>query len=128
MRTGRALAALALLLAIPIQASCAGLLGIDNEGLVSAVGDLCQCPALQKIDGCAGTLGGRLDMASDDALAAWLQTYHARCEQTCDEVLTCLGAVPTCSVGSCSINEECCQVDGPGTRKCDKDTGKCEPR
>jgi hypothetical protein len=112
-----ALAACGLAVPLVIQASCVAVFGVDVEKLRNAVQDMCACDQLKAVETCESTLSKRLDGAGEAARTAWLAKYDEQCT-TCGGALTCLSAVPTCSLDKCKLSEECCQVSDAGEVKC----------
>lgn len=122
MTSRRALLALALVglaAPLPIQASCVSIVGVDLATHVSAVHDMCLCEQLGDLGKpakCEATLNARFDGVGSIDSTAWLAKYTHDCTE-CDGVLACLAQSPTCVLGKCTIDEECCQVDGSPTKK-----------
>jgi hypothetical protein len=113
--------ALSFVLVLGALSSCASLIGADEE-VADAAAELCKCvddPALAQALGppaaCASELSRRLENARDDVRADWLEHYAAVCSGKCktstDDALwkSCFYVAPTCSLGPCFNDAECCQ-------------------
>lgn len=125
MKARRALAALALLaLAFTAQASCASVLGIDEDSVDNVVVEMCKCPVLAGVSGCESELTARLDDGAPATREAWLARYRdERCDK-CENMLTCLSTKPTCSIDKCVRDEVCCPADGASKGVCEN--GACK--
>ena len=128
MKTRRALAALALLgLAFTAQASCASVLGIDEDSLDNVVVEMCKCPGLAGVNSCESTLGDRLDDGAPATREAWLARYRdERCDK-CENMLKCLSTKPTCTIDECVRDEVCCPAAGASKGVCVEGSCKREP-
>lgn len=119
MKSRRALALLTVAFAAFVaQASCVSVFGVDDEGLRDVFADMCKCAELQPLADCEKTLGDRFASAGSTTRADWLARYESEDCGNCTNVLTCLSATPTCSVSTCGLAEECCQV-GDTKATCD---------
>jgi hypothetical protein len=119
----RTLAFLLAVGALGVATSCANLIGADEE-VANAAAELCKCvpddPMLAQALGppaaCASELSRRLEAAREDVRAAWLDHYASvcagRCKTDTDPALwkQCFYQSPTCSLGSCFNDAECCGV------------------
>jgi hypothetical protein len=119
VKTGRALAALALLaLAFTAQASCASVLGIDEDSLDNVVIEMCKCPGLAGVSDCEATLGERLDEGAPGTRETWLARYRDEQCDKCENMLACLSTKPTCSIDKCVRDEVCCPAKGASKGVC----------
>lgn len=116
-----AMRSVATALALAALSSCASLIGADEE-VADAAAELCKCiddpevaQALGPPAACASELSRRLEKAREDVRADWLEHYAAvcsgKCKTTSDPELwkSCFYVSPTCSLGPCFNDEECCQ-------------------
>ncbi|MFS8066983.1 MAG: hypothetical protein ACMG6S_11480 [Byssovorax sp.] len=120
MRSRRALALLACVaVAFVAQASCVNVFGVkDEEDRDDVVDKMCSCVELQSLDDCEKRLGDRFANATSASREDWLDSYSKNGCAFCKNVLTCLSVTPTCSVGRCTLDEECCQVSDAGVLRC----------
>ncbi len=122
MKSRRAALALAVLAATFVaQASCAGVVGVDTEGLRNVIKDMCDCEAvggLPTLKDCEEKLSKRFMDASSATSTDWLARYQGERCDLCDNALKCLSAEPTCSVIECTRTEECCQLSNAVEVKC----------
>jgi hypothetical protein len=100
-----------------LAASCAAVIGVDEYS--DAVADMCKCNEqlsfLGSVQDCQTTISRRLDGASEETRAKWLQEFAEEDCSTCNRALRCFYTAPTCSTGSCGSSEECCGAgDGSG--------------
>lgn len=103
--------------ALALQASCVAVFGVDEPSLHNVVAEMCQCDSLQALDGCEATLTARLDGAGGAAQQAWLAHYVDKCLE-CKDALLCLSESPTCTLSTCKLDAECCQVSTVGATIC----------
>jgi hypothetical protein len=123
--TTRALtAAAALTLPTLLAPSCADVLQLNDYE--SAIEALCKCDAVvPQFDGnCVETLGDRLNNASEVRREQWLAHYADNCAGSCDNAYLCFQQVGTCSVVSCTEDNECCGYTKGGSVRCAGD-GTC---
>jgi len=120
VRSRRALALLALFpVAFMAQASCVNVFGVvDEEDRDDVVKEMCRCAQLQSLNDCEERLGGRFANSGSAARKDWLDRYSTNDCATCKNVLTCLSMTPTCSVGRCTLDEECCQASDASVLRC----------
>jgi uncharacterized membrane protein len=103
--------------ALLLAASCASVIGVDEYS--DAVADMCKCNEqlsfLGSVQDCQTTISRRLDGASEETRAKWLQEFADEDCSACNRALRCFYTPPTCSTGSCGSSEECCgAADGSG--------------
>jgi hypothetical protein len=104
-----------------IGPACAIALGVeDDPSLAAAV--LCGCDPFTDLPACQPGLEARIERATPDLRARWLQDFGTKCKSSCPAMPTCFYEAPACvhSGDNCADSRECCSFYPDG------DAGACD--